>query len=76
MDILSRLATSTSTPSTRTREVRRYLVCVGSCSTMHSRRLYTYAQARRLASRAKRFGLDAYVSSPMTVREVVALGNG
>lgn len=75
MDILSRLATSTST-TTRTREVRRYLVCIGSYTTKHSRRLYTYAQARRLASRAKRFGLDAYVSSPMTLRETTIFGNG
>lgn len=75
MDILSRLAIST-TATTSTRTAKRYLVCVGSCATMHSRRLYTYAQARRVASRAKRFGLDAYVSSPMTVREVVTLGNG
>lgn len=65
MDILSK---KTEAPKkTAPKKAKRYLVCVGSCETRRSRRFLTYAEARRLAARAKRFGLDAYVSSPIFV---------
>lgn len=55
-------------PGRTTRLVKHYFVCVGSYTKMHSRRAYPYGKARRLVNRAKRMGLDAYMSSPMMVR--------
>ena len=67
-DILSQIAARDAAPvkKTSTRQVKRYYVCVGTCLHMRSRRFYTFAAARTLASRAKRMGLDAYVSCPMS----------
>lgn len=45
-----------------------YYVCVGSFEQRHSRRLYDRRSADRLARRARRLGLDAYVSSPVKIR--------
>lgn len=68
MDIFNIIEKRDAAPvKTAKKTVKRYFVCVGSCSQMRSRRSYDYAKARRIAARAKRFGLDAYVSSPFTV---------
>jgi hypothetical protein len=63
--IAKRDAAATAKAAPRT--VKRYFVCVGSYERMHSRRVYEYSAARKLAARAKRLGLaDAYVSMPVT----------
>lgn len=65
-DILTVIAKRDREPKKKKTQktVKRYRVCVGSASAMRSRSVYTYAGARRLAARARRFGLDAYVSCP------------
>lgn len=66
MDILTTIAKKTETTKAPARKlVKRYLVCVGSAAAMRSRRFYDLAKARRIVARAKRLGLDAYVSSPV-----------
>ena len=64
-DIFNAIAERDATPpKPRTRLVTRYVVLYGG---RQSRRLYTYAAARRLVARAQRMGLDCY-ASPMRVR--------
>jgi hypothetical protein len=67
-DVLTAMEKRESVTSAKAKKTSKwYHVCVKSFTNMHSKRVYSYAQARALCFRAKRLGLaDAYVASPTT----------
>jgi hypothetical protein len=66
-DILSRIKATEATinPERGSRLVKRYVVMLGDGSGRASSKLYTYARGRKLVARAKRFGIDVYISAMM-----------
>ena len=46
------------------KQTKMYMVLNGATGFAASQKLYTYRKARKLVSRAKRFGMDVYMSSP------------
>ncbi len=66
-DILTRIkaAEAAINPERGSRLVKRYAVLRGDGSGRASSKLYTYARGRKLAARAKRFGIDVYLSAMM-----------
>lgn len=72
MDIFNKIAVRDGQLSPKKlRTVKLYFVCVGSYANSHTKRAYSHRQAQKVCSRAKRLGLDAYVSSPILRNERV-----